>query len=152
ARSRKNCKIASWGLDKPSRIVYVIPRYLASPSGRIPAMTSPTPASPRLLDQLADALRTRGYVAALRQASIDWVLRYVLYHQVRHPQEMGAAEVGAFLDHLASQTDLAPAAEVEARAALTFLHEIVLGNPLGELPTAVGRLETGATASLTACG
>ena len=108
----------------------------------------PPPRPPRLLDQVADALRTRGYVAALRQAYVDWVRRYILYHNVRHPQEMGPAEVGAFLDHLAGRSDLPPAAEVEARAALAFLYDVVLGKPLGELPTAVGRREAGTTASL----
>src|SRR5262249_46396451 len=43
---------------------------------------------------------------------------YVLFHQLRHLLELGAAEVAAFLDDLAGRTDLPPAAEVEARAAL----------------------------------
>jgi integron integrase len=96
-----------------------------------------------LLDQLADALRTRGYVAALRQAYIDWVRRYILFHQVRHPQEMGAAEVTAFLNHLAACTDLTPAAEVEARAALAFLYDVVLARPLGDLATTTGLMPEG---------
>ncbi|MBI1914578.1 MAG: phage integrase N-terminal SAM-like domain-containing protein [Planctomycetes bacterium] len=86
------------------------------------ATPSPTsPQSPRLRDRLADALRSRGYVAALRQAYVDWARRYIFFHQVRHPQEMGAAEVAAFLNHLRGCAELPPAADIEARAALVFL-------------------------------
>jgi integron integrase len=107
---------------------------------------APRPA--KLLDLVADALRTRGYVAALRQAYVDWTRRYILFHRIRHPRDLGPAEVAAFLDHLAGRTDLPPAAEVEARAALTFLYDVVLGRPLGELPTTAGLLPDGITGSL----
>jgi integron integrase len=89
-----------------------------------------------LLDRLADALRTRGYVAALRQAYVDWARRYLHFHHLRHPQALGAPEVVAFLAALARNPDLPPAAEGEARAALAFLYEVVLGRPLGELSKA----------------
>jgi hypothetical protein len=102
-----------------------------------------------LLDQVADALRTRGYVAALRQANVDWVRRYILFQQVRHPREMGAAEVAGFLEHLGGRTDLPPAAKVEARAALVFLYDVVLGQSLGVLPSPTGLLPEGTGGSLT---
>jgi hypothetical protein len=86
-----------------------------------------------LLDRLADALRTRGYVAALRQAYVDWARRYIHFHQSRHPQDLGAAEVAAFLASLVHNPDLPPAAEGEARAALAFLYEVVLGRSPGDL-------------------
>ncbi len=82
-------------------------------------MTAPDPSAPRpprLLDQLADALRTRGYVAALRQAYVDWARRYILFHHKRHPQELGTEAVVTFLHDLAGRPDLPPAAEVEARS------------------------------------
>jgi integron integrase len=117
--------------------------YRPLPSWEETVMTaqpsSPAP-QPRLLDRLTDALRARGYTAALRQAFVDWARRYIHFHHLRHPQEMGAAEVAAFLESLGRRDDLAPAAEVEARAALTFLHEVVLGQALGDLPTPVGKV------------
>lgn len=113
------------------------------------ATSSPVPSQPpKVLDRLADALRARGYVAALRQAYLDWARRYICFHHVRHPQEMAAPEVAAFLDHLSRSTDLPPAAAVEARAALVFLYEVVLGQPLGELPTEVGRPPAGLAGDL----
>jgi hypothetical protein len=64
---------------------------------------------PRLLDRLADALRRRGYVAALRQAYLDWARRYVHFHHLRHPQDFGPADVAAFLDSLAANPGGRPA-------------------------------------------
>jgi integron integrase len=90
-----------------------------------------------LLDRLADALSCRGYVAALRQAYLDWARRYIVFHHVRHPQEMGAPEVAAFLGHLNNTADLDLAAVVEAHAALVFLYEVLLGRLLGDLPAAL---------------
>jgi integron integrase len=75
---------------------------------------------------------------ALRQAYLDWVRRFILFHRVRHPRELGAAEVAAFLEHTAANDAVPAAALVEARCALTFLYEVVLQQPLGPLATAVG--------------
>jgi integrase len=61
---------------------------------------------------------------------------------------LGAADVAGFLEHVARLPDLPPAADVEARAALVFLYEVVLGRALDALPTAVGQLGEGATGDL----
>jgi hypothetical protein len=74
-----------------------------------------------LLDRLADALRTRGCGAALRQAYVDWARRYIYFHQLRHPQELGTPQVVAFVASVADNPDLSPAAKEEARAALALL-------------------------------
>ncbi len=148
-------RIPAPGKKKPRRVpfllsvlpapVYTLPRRhpavrKESPRTSVTPPAAPTTAPPpRLLDRLGDALRSRGYVAALRQAYVDWARRYLHFHHLRHPETLGPAEVGAFLAALAGQPDLPPAAEVEARAALLFLCEVVLGRPLGELPSAVGR-------------
>jgi integron integrase len=69
---------------------------------------------------------------------VDWVRRYILFHQKRHPQELGPAEVGAFLVHLPSQEPATRFTLAEARGALVFLYEVVLGRPLGALPATLG--------------
>ena len=112
-----------------------MPPALAAPP--VPGNVPSTP-PPRLLDQLTDALRSRGYVASLRQAYVDWVRRFLVFHSKRHPQELGPAEVGAFLENLAGQEPATVFTLAEARGALVFLYEVVLGRPLGDLPTAVG--------------
>ena len=59
--------------------------------------------APKLLDRLRDHLRMRHYSIRTETAYVDWARRFILFHGKRHPQEMGAAEVEAFLTHLAVQ-------------------------------------------------
>ncbi len=56
---------------------------------------------PRLLDRLRQAIRVRHYSLRTEEAYVGWVRRFILYHGKRHPLEMGAAEINAFLTHLA---------------------------------------------------
>jgi integron integrase len=88
---------------------------------------------------VSDALCIRGYVSAIRRAYLDWIRRYIHFQHLRHPQELGAAEVAAFLNHLALDGQTPTFSLMEARAALSFLYEIVLAKALGELPTNVGQ-------------
>ena len=55
----------------------------------------------KLLDQVRDAIRLKHYSIRTEQAYVNWIKRYIYFHNVRHPAEMGAAEVEAFLTHLA---------------------------------------------------
>ncbi len=52
---------------------------------------------PRLLDHVRSAIRVRHYSYRTEQTYVQWILRYIRFHKVRHPGEMSAAEVGAFL-------------------------------------------------------
>ena len=56
---------------------------------------------PRLLDHVREAIRTRNYSPRTAEAYCTWVRRYCVLHKLRHPREMGAQEVTAFLSHLA---------------------------------------------------
>jgi integron integrase len=82
---------------------------------------------PRLLDRLRHAIRVRHFAIRTEQTYVDWARRFILFHGKRHPQEMGAAEVEAFLTHLAVQRGVAPATQSQAKAALLFLYRDVLG-------------------------
>ena len=59
------------------------------------------PRPKKLLDQVRDAIRLKHYSIRTKQAYIGWIKRYIFFQDVRHPAEMGAAEVEAFLTHLA---------------------------------------------------
>jgi integron integrase len=83
--------------------------------------------APRLLDQLRDSLRVRHYALRTEQAYVDWVKRFIRYHGVRHPREMGAAEVEAFLSHLATERNCSASTQNQAKAALLFLYKETLG-------------------------
>jgi hypothetical protein len=55
---------------------------------------------PRLLGRVRAVVRTKGYSIHTEQAYVDWVRRFILSHNKRHPDEMGKREVEAFLTHL----------------------------------------------------
>ncbi len=55
----------------------------------------------KLLEQVADATRRKHYAYRTEQTYCDWIKRYILFHNKRHPNEMGSAEIEAFLTHLA---------------------------------------------------
>lgn len=57
--------------------------------------------APKLLDLVRQALRVRHYSARTEQAYCHWIRRFILFHDKRHPNELGASEVQQFLDHLA---------------------------------------------------
>ncbi|CAM5791595.1 Tyrosine recombinase XerC [Ottowia pentelensis] len=85
------------------------------------------PRPPKLLEQLRTHLRTRHYSIRTEQAYIDWARRFILYHNKRHPREMGADEVGAFLSHLAVDRQVLASTQNQAKAALLYLYKQVLG-------------------------
>lgn len=61
-----------------------------------------SPQRPRkLLDQLREKIRVKHYSIRTEQAYVDWARRYILFHDKRHPRQMGAPELEAFLTHLA---------------------------------------------------
>lgn len=87
----------------------------------------PEQASPRLLDRLAAALRTRHYSRRTEEAYVHWVRRFVLFHGKRHPEQMGAAEVTAFLSALATDRRVSSSTQNQALAGILFLYRFVLG-------------------------
>lgn len=84
----------------------------------------------RFLDQLREQLRVRNYSLRTEGAYVDWVRRYILFHGKRHPREMGAPEVQAFLSHLAVDRTVSPSTQNQAKAALLFLYRVLLGAKL----------------------
>ena len=94
-------------------------------AGPLDAAAAPRP--PKLLEQLRTHLRTRHYSIRTEQAYIDWARRFILYHNKRHPSEMGADDVGAFLSHLAVDRQVSASTQNQAKAALLYLYKQVLG-------------------------
>ena len=66
-----------------------------------PGASDPVPAQPpRLLDQLRARLRVLHYSIRTEQVYVDWARRFILFHGKRHPRDMGALEISAFLTDL----------------------------------------------------
>jgi site-specific recombinase XerD len=74
-----------------------------------------------------DKLRTLHYSFRTEQQYLQWVRRYSLFHQKRHPREMGAPEAEAFLSHLAVVRKVSASTQNQALAALLFLYQKALG-------------------------
>jgi site-specific recombinase XerD len=91
-----------------------------------------TPA-PRLLDRVRDVARRRRVSYRTEQSYSRWVVRFVVFHNKRHPQEMGAAEVEQFLSYLASQRQVSASTQNQAFCALLFLYRHVLQIELGSI-------------------
>jgi integron integrase len=79
-----------------------------------------------LLDQVRGKIRLKHYSLRTEQAYIDWIRRFILHSGKRHPREMGAAEVEAFLTHLAVVGKVAASTQGQAKSALLFLYREVL--------------------------
>lgn len=81
---------------------------------------------PRLLDQLRDRIRLKHYSIRTENTYIDWVKRYILFHNKRHPADMGAPEIEQFLSHLAIERNVSASTQNQALAALLFLYKEIL--------------------------
>jgi integron integrase len=90
-------------------------------------MDAPAAKPPRLLDRMREALRVQHYSYRTEQSYLDWARRYILFHDKRHPKDMGAPEVSAFLTYLATERKVAAPTQNQAKAALLFLYKRVLG-------------------------
>jgi len=81
---------------------------------------------PRLLDQVRELIRIRHYSIRTEQAYLQWIRRFILFHDRRHPHEMGASEVTAFLSDLAIRCNVAASTQNQALNAILFLYREVL--------------------------
>lgn len=82
--------------------------------------------TPKLLDLVRAELRVRHYSISTEKVYCEWIKRYIRFHDYRHPREMGAAEITAFLTHLAVVGNVAASTQNQALAALLFLYKQVL--------------------------
>jgi site-specific recombinase XerD len=80
---------------------------------------------------MRDVLRTQHDAIRTEHAYVDWARRFLLFHQKRQPQEMGTAEIEAFLTHLAVDRHIAASTQNQALSALLFLYKAVLRQEVG---------------------
>lgn len=82
--------------------------------------------TPRLLDQMRERIRVKHYSIRTEETYLHWVKRYILFHKKRHPAEMGAPEVEAFLSHLAITANVSASTQNLALSSILFLYREVL--------------------------
>ena len=93
-------------------------------------MLEVVPPPPRLLDRVRAGVRARHFSRRTEQAYVGWIRRYILFHEKRHPAEMGGPEVSKFLSALAVEGDVAASTQNQALSALLFLYRVVLEQDL----------------------
>lgn len=91
----------------------------------------------KLREQLGEVMRFKHFSRRTESAYWCWIRGFILFHQKRHPREMGAPEVQAYLSHLAMEKDVAAATLNQALNAIVFLYREVLSMELG----GIGRIE-----------
>lgn len=88
---------------------------------------------PKLLDQVREKIRVKHYSLRTEEAYVHWIKRFIFFHGKRHPKEMAAPEVEAFLSHLATEGKVAASTQSQALSAILFLYRQVLGVELSWL-------------------
>ncbi len=88
-----------------------------------PTLEASVPAvrRPKLLDQLRELARARGHSEVSAAAFVKWSKEFIVFHQIRHPNEMGRREIGKFLDHVVRSAKPPLPAVSECRRELEFL-------------------------------
>ncbi|NMG56188.1 integron integrase [Aromatoleum aromaticum] len=82
---------------------------------------------PRLMDRVRASLRVAHYALSTERTYCHWIKRFIFFHNKRHPIEMGAPEVEAFLSHLATAENASANTQNQAMHAVLYLYKHVLG-------------------------
>ena len=89
--------------------------------------------APKLLDRVRGGIRSRHYSRRTEESYVHWIRRYIVFHQKRHPLDLGAADVSAFLTWLAVKQQVAASTQNQALSALLFLYKEILQKDLGPI-------------------
>jgi len=88
---------------------------------------------PKLLDQVRMVIRRRHYSIRTEEAYVSWIKRFILFHDKRHPKDMGKLEIEAFLNDLVLKRKVSASTQAQALNAIVFLYKQVLEIDVGEL-------------------
>lgn len=96
-------------------------------------LETPTPyqsQSPKLMDRVRTVLRQQNYSIRTEEAYIQWIVRFIHFHHLRHPQDMDTPEIEAYLNYLAVEKNVSASTQNQAFSAILFLYKRVLQHPL----------------------
>ncbi len=89
------------------------------------------PPSRKLLDRVRDRIQVKHYSYRTEETYVQWIRRFILFHNKRSPSEMGGEEVNDFLTHLTVNENVAASTQNQALSAILFLYREVLELELG---------------------
>ena len=96
-------------------------------------LTNPPKTKPKLLDQVRAIIRAKHYSYRTEESYVNWIKRYILFHNKRHPQKMGENEINQFLTHLAVNRKVSASTQNQALCAIIFLYKHVLKIDIDDL-------------------
>ncbi|ROL62518.1 integron integrase, partial [Bacteroidetes/Chlorobi group bacterium ChocPot_Mid] len=96
-------------------------------------MLSSNQTKPKLLDEVRINLRSNHYSRKTEEAYIGWIKRFILFHNKRHPNEMGKDEIQKFINHLAVDQNVSSSTQNQALQAILYLYKNVLDKEVGWL-------------------
>jgi len=85
---------------------------------------------PRLLDQVRQVIRVKHYSLRTKESYINWIKRFIFFHNKKHPIEMREKEIGEFITHLAKNEKVSASTQNQALCAIVFLYKNVLKKEL----------------------
>lgn len=83
------------------------------------------------IESVRKAIRVRGLSYRTEQAYVDWIKRFIVYSDYRHPKDLGEMQVEDFLSDLAVRGSVSPSTQNQALNALVFVYRYVIQRPLG---------------------
>jgi integrase len=86
----------------------------------------------KLIDQVIDVIRKKHYSIRTEEAYVQWIKRFIFYHDKRHPKDMGESEISQYISYLASVGNVAASTQNQALNAIVFLYKKVLKIDLGD--------------------
>jgi integron integrase len=86
----------------------------------------PTPKPKKLLEQLRNAIRVKGYSIRTEKTYAEWVRRFIIFNHKIHPRDLGSVDIENFLTYLAVDQNVASATQNQALSAILFLYKNVL--------------------------
>lgn len=87
----------------------------------------------KLLSNIRTEIRRRNYSYHKEQAYIGWMVRFIYYHNLQHPESLREAEVVEYLNHLVTDREVSAVTQDQARSAISFFYEHVIDKPLQSL-------------------
>lgn len=85
---------------------------------------------PKLLDQVRQVIRVKHYSIRTEESYINWLKRFIFFHNKKHPITMGEKEIGEFITHLAKNKKVSASTQNQALCAIVFLYKNILKKEL----------------------
>jgi len=86
----------------------------------------------KLLDRVRNEIRKKHYSIRTEDAYCGWIKQFILFHDKKHPKDMGEKEISEFISFLAVKRNVASSTQNQALSAIVFLYKHVLRMELGD--------------------